>query len=130
MHQTERSLTPCCRSSTGTGRISRRRAHQQGCEVGSEDWYPRQATMVDERRPEGSGAAESGSPSDSLLSEQARWVVVFVLGTGLIAAIIADWRFVLLVPVMVIWFSLPYMFAVEPPKDERAKVAPHHDERV
>ena len=91
--------------------------------------------MADDRRTADSAAPETaapetGSPSDSLLSEQARWVVVFVLGTGLIAAIIADWRFVLLVPVMVVWFSLPYMFAVEPSEDQRTKVAPHHDERV
>ncbi|MHC4892928.1 MAG: hypothetical protein ACYTFV_06055 [Planctomycetota bacterium] len=81
--------------------------------------------------PTSTPPSASANPEEgSLLSAQARWIVVVVVGMALIAAIIANWRFVLLAPVMMVWFSLPYLYAVEPAESERPKPAPHHDDMV
>ncbi|MEO0649878.1 MAG: hypothetical protein AAFZ65_04295 [Planctomycetota bacterium] len=83
--------------------------------------------MNDTRQvPEPTPADDPANPQ-GLLSEQARWMVTFALGMALVAAMIANWRFVFLAPLLVIWFSLPYLFAVEPPKEEGSNQPPNHD---
>ena len=76
--------------------------------------------MSDPRDTPAPASGDSRPEEGPLLSAQARFVVVLFLGMLLTAAVIANWYFVFLAPVLIVWFSVPYLFAVGTPEPDGA----------